>query len=161
VRTWTLVAHGITENPNDLPVVTVELSKYQGISTRPMDVGGIENKIALDSARVHSPHLSANAPEIADISSTSSASGSCIRASISAKCLGWCLFILVFLQLTRNAFSLPSLLDETKLCCANLCSSSSRSSDRIINPTTDFYIIILVTSLPWIRLTSFSRKTLI
>ena len=94
-----------------------------------MEFDGSENKIVVDSSLVHSPPLSANAPEVADMSSTLSVSGSCVRASISGKCLGWCLFILIFLHVTSCWSSLRSQLDEVESCqSANLCSCTSRSS---------------------------------
>src|SRR5690348_18446891 len=105
LQTWTLIAHGITANPNDDSTTETGNSKVDSGLVNSQDGGmefdGSENKIVLEPSQVHrnSPIAVPRTPELsnADLSLPPvSSSPGCIKMSMSSpsKCLGWCLIFL-------------------------------------------------------------------
>lgn len=144
LHSWTLVAHGITLNPNDLDSITatntVDSAKEQVLSGTmefddsakmvlgPSEIQQSNQPIAIPSA----PELSNNSGDISvahppsNAASAASASAlyvpGCVRMSMSSpgKCLGWCLVFLIFLLYDIWSWDLSS-------------ASSSSTSRRRIN----------------------------
>lgn len=113
LHTWTLIAHGISSNPNEqvdgsgsgggkkiIPTDTA----ISGSEPPVVEFDGSQNSIAIQPSHVHSPPLAANS-ERADssvsilstsmASSPSSSSSDCAKLSSNGQCLGWCLLLLI------------------------------------------------------------------